>query len=79
MEYQNQLIHLARRLEATNNGLLTWDAIEARKRRPKAQRGAPIPRPKLSRRALKLQLVLLLADMSRLEQELSAAPYLVRN
>src|SRR5579884_280558 len=79
MEYQNQLMHLARRLEATNNGLLTWDAIEARKRRTKAQRGAPIPRPKLSRRALKLQLVLLLADMSRLEQELSAAPYLVRN
>ena len=79
MEYAAQLMNLARRLESTNRALMIWDAIEARQLRPKAERGAPIERPHLSRRALKLQLILLLADMSRLEQEISAAPLLVGN
>ena len=79
MEYAAQLMNLARRLESTNRALLVWDAIEAQKRRPEAERGMPIERPHLSRQALKLQLILLLADMSRLEQEISAAPLLVGN
>jgi hypothetical protein len=79
VEYTDQLRNLGRRLADANGALLVWDQIEARRMMPKAQRGAPIPRPELSRQALKLQLILLLADVSRLEQEISAAPALSIN
>ncbi|HLQ34612.1 MAG TPA: hypothetical protein VK457_18155 [Chloroflexota bacterium] len=77
MEFSDQLMTLARRLEQTNAALLVWDRIEAQKRLPRPERGEPIARPPLNRRALKLQLILLLADLSRFEQEISAAPALL--
>ncbi|HEX6513302.1 MAG TPA: hypothetical protein VF157_13445 [Chloroflexota bacterium] len=73
MEHLDQLRSLGQRLADANGALLAWDRIEAQKRLPRARR-EPIERPALSRRALKLQLVFLLADMSRLEQEICAAP-----
>ena len=75
MEYLDQLRNLGQRLTDANGALMVWDRIDAQKALPRAQR-QPISRPRLSRRALKLQLVLLMADMSRLEQEICAAPYL---
>ena len=79
MEYIDQLRSLARRLSDANTSLLVWDEIEAQKRLPGPQRGQAPPRPKLSRQALKLQLILLIADMCRLEQEISAARVLSTN
>ena len=77
--YLDQLRTLAQRLSETNQALIVWDEIAAQRQQPVRSRAAPIKRPKLSRRALKLQLVLLLADMSRLEQEIFAAPLMSRN
>lgn len=80
--YIDQLRNLARRLSETNQALMVWDEIAAQPSAsdgPVAVSAEPIKRPKLSRRALKLQLVLLLADMSRLEQEIFAAPLMSSN
>jgi hypothetical protein len=77
--YLDQLRTLACRLRETNQALMAWDAIAAQRRLPPGAQRRRIKRPKLSRRALKLQLVLLLADMSRLEQEIFAAPLLSSN
>lgn len=77
MEHLAQLRTLAQRLSDANTALLAWDQIEARKELPPSQRGEPIRPPKLSRQALKVKLVFLLADMSRLEQEICAAPYMM--
>lgn len=74
MEYLDQLRNMGRRLADANGALLVWDQINAEKRKPVAQRQHIEP-PRLSRQALKLQLVLLMADMSRLEQEICAAPH----
>ncbi|HLY66683.1 MAG TPA: hypothetical protein VKU60_14200 [Chloroflexota bacterium] len=79
MEYGEQLTNMLRRLSDANQALLAWDLIAEQKRlSPDAPR-PHIKRPSLSRRALKLQLVLLMADMSRLQQEISAAPLFSAN
>ncbi len=57
---------------------MVWDQIEAQERLPAAVR-EPIEAPELSRRALKTQLILLMADMSRLEQEIFAAAVVGNN
>lgn len=77
--YLDQLRNLACRLSETNQALMVWDQITAQRELPLGASRQRIRRPKLSRRALKLQLVLLLADMSRLEQEIFAAPLMSRN
>ena len=79
MEYLAQLRTLGQRLADANGALMAWDQIDARDRSPDAEGGEPIALPKLNRRALKLQLVFLVADMSRLEQEICAAPLLSAN
>ncbi len=79
VEYVDQLRNLARRLADANASLMAWDGIDAQKRLPKARRGQPARQPRLSRRALKLQLILLMADMSRLEQEIGMATVLSAN
>jgi len=79
MEHLAQLRSLAQRLSDANAALIAWDQIEAQKRLPRAERDASIKRPPLSRQALKLQLVFLMADMSRLEQEICAAPMMSAN
>jgi hypothetical protein len=75
----DQLRNLARRLSETNQALLAWDEIAAQRALPPDAAPRHIARPRLSRRALKLQLVFLLADMSRLEQEISMAPLFSAN
>jgi hypothetical protein len=77
--YLDQLGNLARRLSETNQALMVWDEIAAQRQLTPDAPNPPIKRPRLSRRALKLQLVLLLADMSRLEQEIFAAPLMSSN
>ena len=79
VEYLDQLRNLGCRLAEANAGLMVWDGIEAQKRLPRVDRGDPLKRPKLSRRAIKLQLILLMADMSRLEQEIGMASVLSAN
>ncbi|MFI5266324.1 MAG: hypothetical protein ACHQ7M_03005 [Chloroflexota bacterium] len=79
MEYLDQLRNLGRRLADANAGLIAWDSIEGQGRLPKAAGGESVKRPRLSRRALKLQLILLMADMSRLEQEIGMAAVLSAN
>ncbi len=79
MEYLDQLRSLAQRLARANAALITWDEIDARDRLPAEQQGEPIEPPALSRQALKLQLIFLVADMSRLQQEICAAPLMVAN
>lgn len=79
VDYLDQLRNLAQRLADANAGLIAWDGIAARKRLPSADRGAPIKRPRLSRQALKLQLILLIADMSRLQQEIGMINVLSHN
>ena len=79
MEHLAQLRNLAQRLSDANTALLTWDQIQEHKMLPKAERPVGPKRPRLSRQALKLQLVFLMADMSRLEQEIFAAPMLSAN
>lgn len=77
--YFDQLRNLAQRLSDTNQALMVWDEIAAQRKLPVDTPRVHLNRPKLSRRALKLQLVLLLADMSRLEQEIFAAPLMSTN
>ena len=78
MDYVSQLRSLALRLERTNSALRIWDEIDAQKHMPPAER-KPITRPVLSRRALKTELIMLLADMSRVEQEIGAAGHVSEN
>jgi hypothetical protein len=80
VEYLDQLRTLGRRLTDANAGLMAWDRIEAQQRSLSAQSAvADVQPPALSRRALKLQLILLVADMSRLEQEIGMASVLSAN
>ena len=79
VEYLDQLRTLAQRLANANAALIDWDRIAERQRLPRTERGAPIARPRLSRQALKLQLILLMADMSRLQQEIGMASVLSAN
>jgi len=79
VEYLDQLRNLGHRLADANAGLMAWDSIEAQKHVSKAERGDPATPPSLSRQALKLQLILLMADMSRLEQEIGMASVLSAN
>lgn len=80
--YIGQLRNLARRLSETNQALMVWDEIAAQRSAldtPPGSLQKHLDQPQLSRQALKLQLVLLLADMSRLEQEIFAAPLMSSN
>jgi hypothetical protein len=79
MNFLDQLRTLGHRLADANGALLVWDQIDARQHLPGQQQGEPIKPPRLSRQALKLQLIFLMADMSRLEQEICAAPLLSAN
>ncbi|MGH2364028.1 MAG: hypothetical protein ACRDHX_05170 [Chloroflexota bacterium] len=55
------------RLSRLNQALATWDAVDAGVVPPGGAQ-----RPELDRRALRTSLVMLIGDMSRLEQELCA-------
>ncbi len=77
MEHLAQLWTMAQRLAKANAALMVWDEIDAQKDAGVAAPG--IEPPQLSRQALKVQLVLLIADMCRLEQEICAAPYMSKN
>jgi hypothetical protein len=79
VEYIDQLRTLGCRLRDANAALMVWDNIDAQKRLPRAERAERIKAPRLSRTALKLQLILLMADMSRLEQEIGMASVLSLN
>lgn len=70
---------MAQRLSKANAALMTWDEIDARRGLAEEQRGPEIETPALGRQALKVQLVLLIADMCRLEQEVCAAPLMSKN
>jgi len=79
MEYADQLRTMALRLSETNQSLITWGVIAAQRRLAPGEPRQDVSQPRLSRRALKLQLIMLLADMSRLEQEISAGAVFTRN
>ena len=79
MEHLVQLRNLAQRLSDANSALLIWDQIDEQRTLPRSERAVDLKRPRLSRQALKLQLVFLMADMSRLEQEICAAPLMSAN
>jgi hypothetical protein len=78
MEHLAQLRTMAQRLSKANAALMVWDEIDAQRQSGVADTPALEP-PVLSRQALKVQLVLLIADMCRLEQEICAAPFMSKN
>ncbi len=71
MEHVDQLRTMAGRLSRLNQALQAWDTIEAEVELPAGER-TPVDKPDLSRRALKGSLIMLLADINRLDQEISA-------
>ena len=79
VEYLDQLRNLGRRLADANAALIVWDEIDAQKRLPGPAPTLSREKPRLSRQALKVQLIMLMADMSRLEQEICSAPYATIN
>lgn len=70
MDHAAQLRTMVDRLSRANQDLLCWDHIDAAGR---AGVACVVERPALVRQALKLQLILLMADISRLQQEMAAA------